>query len=1072
MELVVLLLMYGQVSLAQEIILDDFETPEGWQVITSEDVDLTLASDHGHTGAALRLDFDFKGGGGYVIVRKPVSLALPDNYEYTFYLRGEAPRNNFEYKLVDPSSQNVWWVNRRNFSFPHDWQPVTIKKHHLDFAWGPQGGGDMQAVAAIEIAITAGSGGQGSVWLDELVLETRESLQHSNFTAKLSASSESEGHTPERVLDGDEATDWRSDIGAEQQWLKLDFTRLSAYGGLVIDWDHQDYATHYGVYGSDDSEVWRLLKTVEEGNGGRDWLYLPDTESRYLKLELMKSARSRGYGIQSIAVKPIEFSRTVTAFFEALAADNPKGFYPKYLTGEQSYWTVVGAPGDVAEGLLNEEGMLEVDMASFSIEPFLSVDGKLMTWADVKTEQGLEHGYLPVPTVTWTHPEFVFKITAWAAGKPGQSALFARYHIENTATQPHRVKLFLAVRPFQVNPPWQTFNLPGGPSPVHELRSEGNAVWVNEHKAVVSLTPADAFGAATFDQGGITDYLRASEIPTCTSASDPFGYASGALSYTLELMPGEAQEVFIAVPFHTLAPEVAALTQQAARVLLADTIQGWTQALEQVEVKLPAASQNLADMLKTTLAYILINMDGPAIQPGSRGYERSWIRDGALTSAAMLRLGRTSEVRDFIRWFAGYQLANGKVPCCVDARGADPIPEHDSHGQFIYLVMEYYRYTQDLSLLKEMWPHVVKAVEYIEGLRRQRLTEVYQATENRAFYGLVPQSISHEGYAANPVHAYWDDFFILRGLKDAVSMAESLGEVEHVAHFVELRDAFRQDLYVSLEHTMARHDIDYIPGAVELGDFDAPAVTVAVTPGGELSNLPQAALRQTFDQYYEYFRKRRDGELAWSNYAPYELRVVGTFIRLGQKDRAHELLDYILADRRPAAWNQWAEIIWRDPKAPRYIGDMPHTWIGSDFIRSVLSLFAYEREADDALVLAAGIPGSWLTQQDTGVTIQRLPTYYGTLNYTLKQNTDGHIRLTLSGDIKVPRGKIVVESPLATPLLGVTVNDQPVQTFTSHYAVIDQFPAEVELRYSELDLAHHAADVAEVAQMAGAEKPD
>ena len=46
---------------------------------------------------------------------------------------------------------------------------------------------------------------------------------------------------------------------------------------------------------------------------------------------------------------------------------------PKYLSGEQSYWTVVGVDGDQAEVLVNEEGMVEARKGGFSIEPFVYV---------------------------------------------------------------------------------------------------------------------------------------------------------------------------------------------------------------------------------------------------------------------------------------------------------------------------------------------------------------------------------------------------------------------------------------------------------------------------------------------------------------------------------------------------------------------------------------------------------------------------------------------------------------------------------------------------------------------------
>src|SRR4029077_9110273 len=157
------------------------------------------------------------------------------------------------------------------------------------------------------------------------------------------------------------------------------------------------------------------------------------------------------------------------------------------------------------------------------------------------------------------------------------------------------------------------------------------------------------------------------------------------------------------------------------------------------------------------LAHVLINRAGPALQPGARAYRRSWIRDGALTSEAMLRLGHEDVVRDFLRWYAPYQFPNGKVPCCADTRGADPVPENDSHGQLIYLAMEYYRHTGDRPTLERMWPHVTAAVQYIDSLRHSRMTPMYQTAESLAFRGLLPQSISHEGYSAKAMHSYWDD---------------------------------------------------------------------------------------------------------------------------------------------------------------------------------------------------------------------------------------------------------------------------------------------------------------------------
>ena len=181
-------------------------------------------------------------------------------------------------------------------------------------------------------------------------------------------------------------------------------------------------------------------------------------------------------------------------------------------------------------------------------------------------------------------------------------------------------------------------------------------------------------------------------------------------------------------------------------------------------------------------------------------------------------------------------------------------------------------------------------------------------------------------------------------------------------------------------------------------------------------------------------------------YTPYELRNVGAFVRLGQRQRALELLDLLLLGQRPSGWNQWAEVVWRDPTAPRFIGDMPHAWVGSSFIESVRTLFAYEREADHALVIAAGLQSAWV-MSESGITLKRLPTHYGVLNYSVHSVTPNALRVHLSGDLSLPPGHIIVQPPLPQALKAVTVNGKPLQTFTADSATISEFPAEVVLEY-------------------------
>jgi hypothetical protein len=462
---------------------------------------------------------------------------------------------------------------------------------------------------------------------------------------------------------------------------------------------------------------------------------------------------------------------------------------------------------------------------------------------------------------------------------------------------------------------------------------------------------------------------------------------------------------------------------------LATERQRWHDQLDRVWLRVPASGQRLVETLRSSLAYMLLSRDGPILRPGTRSYARAWIRDGAMIGEALLRLGHPEVASAFLRWYAPYQFSSGKVPCCVEAHGAVPVPENDSHGELIYLAALVYRYTKDRDQLTAVWPHVLAAARYLEQLRQAERTPANQTADRRALYGLLPPSISHEGYSARPAYAYWDDFWGLTGYKHAAWLAAELGLRDAAARLSGQADEFRRDLVASITESAAAHHVTYIPGAADLGDFDATSTTIALSPGGEQDALPQALVRATFERAWQTLverRSRRSSRQPWGRasepaYTPYELRLVGTFVRLGWRARAEGALASYFADQRPRAWNQWAEVVGMAPREPRFVGDMPHAWVHSDYTRAALDLFAYERERDQALVLAAGIPPAWFA--GAGVAIDRLPTPFGLLSYRVTA-TDQALTLTL-GPGDVPPGGLVFPWPLTTPPGNAQINGKP-----------------------------------------------
>ncbi|HNR11988.1 MAG TPA: discoidin domain-containing protein [Thermodesulfobacteriota bacterium] len=1026
-------------------IIDTFADLSEWTTFASGEAQLAVYPDHGCRGNAMRMEFDFRGGGGFVVARKSFPLDLPESYLFSFHVRGDAPSNIFEFKLTDETNQNVWRYRIETLDLSETWQPVTIRNSQIEFAWGPLGGGPARRVAAIELVIAAGPGGRGTIWIDELHFQDVTY----RLTPAVQASSSLTGYDPQHILTSASSECWRSEPASTPQWLIVDFLQEREFGGLVIHWDPGFQARHFEVLLSMDGIQWERAYATTQADSERNYVYLSQTISRYIRLDLYQSVGNQGFGIVAMDVKPYDFSRSLNHFFQNIAREAPAGLYPKYFLGQQTYWTPVSSGAGTTQALVNEEGMVEVDKGLFSIEPFLLIENHLLTWADVTLTQDLMNGYLPIPSSYWKTSGLIMQITAFAAADQASQVLYLRYVINNTQSRLQSLRLFLAIRPFQVTPTWQNWRSFGGVTDVTELAFNNDMVMVNRSKAVIPFAPPTGFGAAAFAEGDVLAYVAAGRLPPQREVIDDFGHASGALCFDLTLDAGRSQTVYVAVPFGAVDP-ASACTSTSLLSIPADeqlerATRSWQSQLDTIEIKLPPSVQSVVNTMKTAAAHILVNRDGPALHPGPRRYSRSWIRDGALMGAALLRMGHTDPMRDFITWYAQYQAEDGAIPDCADREGAEWLPEFDAYGEFIFAVMEYYRFSGDREFLMQAWPAVTKTVAYLEHLRSQRLTAEYQKPQKLACYGLLPESMSHEGYMAHPVHAYWDDFWALQGFKDAADMATVLEKHAEATRLETLAQAFSETIRISLAATIERHGIDFVPGSVEFGDFDPTATSVAIGLLDQLHLFPAAETTNTFDTYLTGFRKRASGTIPWNNYSAYEIRIIGALVRLGRRRDALELLSFMLSDRRIPAWNQWPEISWRDPSSPSFIGDLPHSWISGEYILAGRTLFAYEQPSLRALVIAAGLSPDWLADGFV-LTVENLPTYYGTISYSLRQESVDIMRLNIAGNVVAP-GSIVVKPPVPGPIRRVEINGHALADFEEDGFICPECPADVLIRF-------------------------
>ena len=553
--LLVLLALVTTMIDAQVKTLDDFESKDGWSFIRSDGVNLDLSLDKGFTGKAVRFDYDFTKGTGYGGIQKWFPIDLPDNYEFTFYIKAESPANNLEIKFIDSTGNNVWWVNNHNYDFPKEWKKITIKKRHISFAWGPIADHSLKRIDRIEFTISSFVGGKGTIWLDDLKFEPLPPETQNYPLPAVTASSSGKDHAPELVLDNSDKTYWQSK-GAQDESLLFDFKTRREFGGLQLDWLKNSYAKSFEIFLSDDSKTWEKAYSVSSNGSDVSFIRLPEAEANYLRINLIKSNGDKGFGVYGIRFLDIRNSTTPNDFFIYTSKNSPAGDYPRYFSEHASYWTICGVNGDVKEALINEDGMIEVDKAQFSIEPMIRIHDSLYNWSNVKSVQFLgtekdSSDFTFIPSVSWQCNELKFVTGVTSAGEANKnSRLDIRYSFDNHSTHPQDFEFYLLIRPFQVNPYYQFLNLTGGVGKIHSIKEENNGLISADDKIILPQKKYNAFGAACFDEGNIVDLLRSGKIPLSKTTFDPAGLANGVIKYSIHLNPGEHTELFVVVPFY------------------------------------------------------------------------------------------------------------------------------------------------------------------------------------------------------------------------------------------------------------------------------------------------------------------------------------------------------------------------------------------------------------------------------------------------------------------------------------------------------------------------------------------
>jgi F5/8 type C domain len=775
------------------------------------------------------------------------------------------------------------------------------------------------------------------------------------------------GHSPVKLPVGESIT--------------VDFGYVRNPLGALIEWG-ETHGTVFSVHLSDNGKRFREVGRITTGDGDSDSFWWRSTTSRYFRLTVHEASAPNGAIVNELKLRILNKDRMPIGQLERAAVAGRRDLYPQSLLGRQVYWTVLGEFDQPEEALFDEYGNLEPQRGSGQTTAMLRL-GRTLHGAPgcAAICQSLVDGSLPIPSVVWSERDVELHTTALV--RAGEALV--EYRIANRAKRSKSGSLVLAVRPVQIDPYWQH----GGHAPINAIDVEGKQVSVNDRCYAVFSQKPDFVTVAEFDHGDVIRLIEKGPRRTVRRRRSDSALLSAAFEFAFSLAPGESVAFVISSP---MRDRIAPSADRDFSIVRETVIRKWREKIG--PRKITVGDREVSDTVEAQTAFILVNATRFAFKPGPRNYDRTWIRDGSAQALALLWAGLIEEAKAYVLWYSKRIYENGMVPPILNVDGTVNTGygsniEFDAQGEFVGIAADVYRISKDRVFLNAVFERVVRATRFIEKLCAR--TNARYGPETR-FHGLLAPSISHEGYS-KPSYSYWDDYFALSAWRNCEYLALEIGDQKVADHAKAKGRKFAANLTRSIRMTAEKMKTDLIPGSADRADVDPTSTSIAFEPCRVDDAFPPELVAATYDRAAARVKEISSPGFK-ANYSPYDLRNLNAFVSLGRYDDAFRLLSVMLASRRPRGLRGWAEVVWSDLRAPEYVGDMPHTWIGAEFATAIRRMLV--RENGDVLELFPAVPDAWW--EGEGIALHQLPTGFGVVNLKARRSrSQATVELALTG---------------------------------------------------------------------------
>ncbi len=481
----------------------------------------------------------------------------------------------------------------------------------------------------------------------------------------------------------------------------------------------------------------------------------------------------------------------------------------------------------------------------------------------------------------------------------------------------------------------------------------------------------------------------------------------GIVDYMRVLKSGEEYSLIFKLPVIPLTSKEEITAVQNADM---DTYQQkvsdeWQHMVDQgMQIKLP--EKKAVDTFNASLIYDLMARDkirDNYIQTVNKlHYHEFFLRDVSDIAHMYDVTGYPEISRQVLDFFPKSQLPDGNFLSQKE--------QYDGWGEALWAYGQHYRMTKDRQFAEKVFPSIRRAVIWLRMARQDDPMHLMISSDVKD-NELVPGHIT--GY----------NFLALAGLKNAIMMADDLGNKQDAAEFRKEYDDYYKTFMTVLNDATAKTN-GYIPPGLD-------GKTGGQDWGNLLGAYPEptldpwdpritATLKATQAKYQEGIMTYGDGR--WLHHYLTIKNTLTELIRGDQEQAIKEFYGLLLHTSSTQAGFEYNIRPWGDRNYQRNLP--PHGWFAAEYRTLVRNMLVREYGKDVHLLSA--VSPAWIGVEKE-IQAKNVPTEFGTISYTLRQPDNNSAVINISSQWRDAPAAIVVHVPWFMAVNSVTVDGKPAE---------------------------------------------